>query len=372
MRPFIFLKNLSKRCCYPLILTMGSLLLSQDLMANDTTATVGAGGIEFHKTENISMDVEVLKISPERIEVAYEFNNHTSQPLEETVAFPLPPAPTPDGIWAAFPVWDEAYQANTFLASNAQSKEQPYLRNRNLMEVFQELSAQAPFLNFQRKTNGQKGRYNFQIIARDAQGKDITALLKKHMIPLSATFLMDPERDVLAQNPKLAQTLKKLGLLKGGEPAWTTQTIYFWKETFGPGTTQVEHSYRPGVGLYWLESKNKAQKPARLSDLMIGTKKWEDYAVDDEKAQRLVQMVQEGQPYRVREVHYVLTTGAHWKGPIKKFHLEIEAPSADTIVLFKFPSAIKRVNEKVYQVEVENFTPQEDLRILFVDPQKVS
>ena len=45
----------------------------QYVYANDSTAEIGMGGIQFIKEENISIEREDLLIDPERIEVAYWF-----------------------------------------------------------------------------------------------------------------------------------------------------------------------------------------------------------------------------------------------------------------------------------------------------------
>ena len=48
--------------------------------ANDTVGAVEAGGIEFKKTDEISMEKEVLTISSNLVRVEYEFLNKTTHP----------------------------------------------------------------------------------------------------------------------------------------------------------------------------------------------------------------------------------------------------------------------------------------------------
>jgi len=65
-------------------------LLANNCEANDSIGYLGAGGIEFKKTEDVSMEKEVLTISRNLIRVEYEFLNKTSKPIKETIIFPMP------------------------------------------------------------------------------------------------------------------------------------------------------------------------------------------------------------------------------------------------------------------------------------------
>ncbi len=67
-------------------------------VANDSTATLGAGGIEFTKNASIAMEQEDLFISTEQIRVKYIFRNNSAQDITTRVAFPVPEFPeNPDG-----------------------------------------------------------------------------------------------------------------------------------------------------------------------------------------------------------------------------------------------------------------------------------
>ncbi len=61
--------------------------------ANDSIATLGAGGIVFSHTEAIVMESEDLFISEEKIRVAYQFHNMTDKDITTRVAFPVPEFP---------------------------------------------------------------------------------------------------------------------------------------------------------------------------------------------------------------------------------------------------------------------------------------
>src|SRR5262245_8833751 len=49
------------------------------LRANDTMATVGAGGLQFEQTDKIRMEREDLYLSPREVRVSYVFRNLTNQ-----------------------------------------------------------------------------------------------------------------------------------------------------------------------------------------------------------------------------------------------------------------------------------------------------
>ena len=60
--------------------------------ANDSTVTLGTGGLVFKKTADINIVSERLRISPKKITVDYEMKLLRSEPLEVDIAFPLAPS----------------------------------------------------------------------------------------------------------------------------------------------------------------------------------------------------------------------------------------------------------------------------------------
>src|SRR5215469_1650651 len=58
--------------------------------ANDTLATLGAGGLVPVKSSTIVMESENLHITLHRITVDYVFRNTSNQDVDAVVAFPLP------------------------------------------------------------------------------------------------------------------------------------------------------------------------------------------------------------------------------------------------------------------------------------------
>ena len=66
------------------------LAASVPALANDTSAQLTTGGLEFITNENIVMESEELFISRDQIKVVYEFHNTGDVDQNILVAFPMP------------------------------------------------------------------------------------------------------------------------------------------------------------------------------------------------------------------------------------------------------------------------------------------
>jgi hypothetical protein len=97
-----------------LVISAVVLIAAGTVSANDSTAALGAGGIELTKNEHIRILEEVLEISPNNIRVRYRFLNESDQDIHTKVAFPLPlydgiananvSIANPDNIFASFKI----------------------------------------------------------------------------------------------------------------------------------------------------------------------------------------------------------------------------------------------------------------------------
>jgi uncharacterized protein DUF4424 len=58
--------------------------------ADDSTATLGAGGLALEKTEKIALVSEDLTLSPTAVKISYRFRNLTNADVGTIVAFPMP------------------------------------------------------------------------------------------------------------------------------------------------------------------------------------------------------------------------------------------------------------------------------------------
>src|SRR4051812_3426093 len=72
------------------ILFGATLLLATSALANDTTASSGAGGLVLQRTDAIDMLSEDLFVSADAIRIRYVFRNRTLKDVDTVVAFPMP------------------------------------------------------------------------------------------------------------------------------------------------------------------------------------------------------------------------------------------------------------------------------------------
>ncbi len=73
-----------------ILLTAAPLALLAPALADDSSATLDAGGIVLTKNADIRMATEDLAISPRQVKVHYTFANDSSKDIDTIVAFPLP------------------------------------------------------------------------------------------------------------------------------------------------------------------------------------------------------------------------------------------------------------------------------------------
>jgi hypothetical protein len=66
---------------------------------------------------------------------------------------------------------------------------------------------------------------------------------------------------------------------------------------------------------------------------------------------------------------YVLRTGANWAGPIGRFHLIVDKGAPQNLVSLCAPD-IRPTSDTRFELDRTNYTPREDLRILFLTPQR--
>src|SRR5262245_10239831 len=73
-----------------LIPACASLALTCAAFANDSTAELGAGGLNLVRSDAVDLLAEDLYVSHDEVRVTYRFRNHTEAPVTTLVAFPLP------------------------------------------------------------------------------------------------------------------------------------------------------------------------------------------------------------------------------------------------------------------------------------------
>jgi len=348
----------------------------QNVRANDSAGSVGAGGIVFHKTPGIVMEEEDLFISPDLVKVSYIFKNNTTKDKTIEVFFPIPM----QSSLSAQISWDEEVQQEM---KEQENRNHPSSNQAQKME-------EAPFSNFSVIVNGKPVQFKTENRALK-DGKDITAVFQKHALPLSpilASCSYPTERE--EDNKKCGERIKlykKLGLMTSeGHPLWQKQVSYHWTQTFPAGKeVKIEHSYRPARGFIFFVPNNTRPPEEVLIQQLMPSGAWLSQAYPDRpfggKSDLISWLIQQFRRASsstnpsngmiwIYEVDYILSTGSNWEGPIKNFTLTIEQPKGG-IVSSGWPierKHVKAINSHQLQFHQKNFKPVGDLKIFFGIP----
>jgi hypothetical protein len=147
------------------------------------------------------------------------------------------------------------------------------------------------------------------------------------------------------------QTEDKTEMKGGVGKRWVT---HHWEQVFPKDRpVSIAHEYVPVAGGFFTPG---AEKDAAFDKEMA-----DKYCVGPKL---LEAMRKRGQQY-LWAVHYILKTGANWKGPIKRFKLTIAKQSPKDKVSVCLPDT-KRASDKTFEVVRQDFVPTDDLRILFI------
>lgn len=322
--------------------------------ANDSTAALATGGLQFVRNDQIEMRAEQLSISPSEVKVTYRFVNKSDRPVTSLVAFPLPDITVDNPDWnAVVPAEDPV----NFLAFATTANGQP-VATQVEQKVF-------------------------------AMGVERTALLRQLGIPLAPQLKAasaaldglpkDKWDELIALG--LAET-DEYGNTPDGkmqlhlEPRWTLKTTYYWPQTFPAGQeTVIGHRYKPSVGasvgteigapVYAGDPQLAADQKKRLAAYAA------KYCIDGNfiaAAAKAQQKAKQNKGYLGEQrIDYILTTGANWAGPIADFTLTVDKGSPDNLVSF-CATGVKKLSPTQFQVHYTDFTPAADLAILILTP----
>jgi len=343
-----------------LVAIAAALLLASPAVANDSAAELAAGGLELVRTDAIAMQREDLALSPSEVQVRYEMRNDTGQPVTLRVAFPMPEVPhmTPGGM--------------TTGPGDGNGPHNIALRP----------PTDPNFLNFRVRSNGQDIKPEVEVRATLPNGRDIAAELREIGGPM---LVLQPGLFVEGDTPLPAETVARLQALgayeklddKAWQLPWTTRITFHWMQTFAPGVTVVEHSYRPVIGTRFIVPKDAGTIEASgRGDLM------RDFCIDGptDKAIRALA----AQKLRSRPDHgllsgytlaYILKTARNWRGPIGTFHLTLtggqiagdlggRGESRAMSLCTDLP--LVRTSPQRVEATVRDYVPKEDLRVLFI------
>ena len=374
----------------PFLMHSAFVVLGGHALANDSSSELAVGGIVLVKNNAITMQREDLFLSLSGVHVRYEMRNDTGKPVILRVAFPLPeiPAWTPAGL-------DSREGGHNIAISPWRS---------------------ANFIDFRVSVNGESVHPETEIRAILSDGTDVTAALREIggeellLRPglFEADYVPQTDQEPRALDARTRAKLKKLGaLIEEGGPlyrlAWQTTVTFHWVQTFGQGVTLVGHTYRPIIGSRFIEASTSNEiRGSGHPDPETG------YCIDGPTKRALRKMAKEESVDGYLSGHtlsYILQTARNWKGPIETFHLTLQGgkgeagetvekntggvdpgPSEMIMDLSESSAAIiGRVHEGKqilslctdlpirktgplrFEATVEDYVPNEDLNILFVE-----
>jgi Domain of unknown function (DUF4424) len=257
---------------------------------NDTEAAIGVGGLVFTKSEDIEMLSEELFVSSERIVVKYHFRNNAREDITTLIAFPLP-----------------------------------------AVKFDPESNFDGDFGNFSTTVDGTPVELREEQ-KTSLQGDDETKTLERYAIALNPYVAHEAMSKATAE---IKQELQRLGLLDdAGNPTWSFQKSFYWEQRFPAGQEiKIEHQYTPLLG-------GAVSTGLGLVDDPRVRAFYDKYCVDEqfvgaakEKAKGN-SLKDHAKSFSEKWIEYLLTTGANWSGPIRKFRLVVDKGRADNLVSF--------------------------------------
>lgn len=306
---------------------LAALCLAAPATANDSVASMGAGGLILQRTDGIVMRSEDLFVSVREIRVKYRFFNRTDRDISTIVAFPLP-----DIVGGS--------EGDVALSDPGA-------------------------LTFVTAVQGRRVATNVEQKAM-LDGVDRTDLLRGLELPLSP---YDPSvRAAVAGLPRpQIDMLLEMGLIEdrgAGDfaPLWTLKTTHYWTQVFPAGQElAVDHRYTPAVG--GSAGSVFGDPDAASSD--YAAEHAARYCADAAFQAGAARMRRRGQYLTETWVDYILTTGANWAEPIGEFRLVVDKGSSRNLVSF-CGEDVRRIGSTRFEIRRTNFTPTRDLSVVIV------
>lgn len=302
--------------------------------ANDTMATLGAGGLVFIETGDVKMLTEDLYVSAEEIRVTYRFRNDGASDSRTLVAFPMPDITGSPDFMVSVPTENGA----------------------NLFD-------------FETRVDGalvdaRQHQYAF------ANNIDYSQTLRKLGVPL-VPFGGEVLEAIESLDEATQASLFRIGLVapleydsgQGWErhfyPVWTLRSAYSWEAEFPAGEeVVVEHRYRPSVGgtvaVTFLSPPYEGYDPA--------TTYRQKYCTDDafiRAVERTLPNPAEpyGAPFTESWLTYVWSTGGNWSGPIGEFHLTIDKGRPENLVSFCWDGEVTKTSPTTFEMTAHDWYP---------------
>lgn len=318
---------------------LAAVMLAAPATANDSVASMGAGGLVLERTDGIEMRSEDLYVSAREIRVRYRFYNRTDQDIATLVAFPLPD-----------------------LQGGIES------------DVALEDPLRMPFTT---TVNGRRVATNVEQKAM-LNGVDHSGLLRGLGVPFTPRG--DATMQALAALPRpQIDMLIEMGLVEDRSwtdagvrnleltPLWTLKTTHYWTQVF-PARREldVRHAYAPAIG----GSAGSVFGDPAMDDSEYASENAARYCTDDAFRAGAGRMRARGLYLSETWVDYILTTGANWAEPIGDFRLVVDKGSSNNLVSF-CGEGVRKISPTRFEIRRRNYTPTSDLSVLILTGTRI-
>jgi hypothetical protein len=329
-------------------------------LADDSAASIAAGGLVPRRETRIVMAKEVLRISPDKIVVDYDFRNDTDQDVTTEVAFPVPPY--------------------------TYGPESPDITD-------------ASFSDFKLLIDGKTVAFQTEAKAT-LDAKDVTAILTADKIDI-ASFghirqpdpgsgqMQTPDVSRLPQAEQKRLTTIGLFDAEDGWGLWTVHLQYHWTQTFpAHSTVHIQHQYTPVEGselmpIDTLKYVSEHKQPGGDADTvqyeLQDIQRLESLCPDPSFLSGLIKQMVASQPdsgelAQPHWVDFILTSANTWRQPIEDFTLIVERGKPElekdqNVVSLCTPQnvPVTKLDANTFQLHLTNFVPKDELRIGYFD-----
>jgi hypothetical protein len=314
--------------------------ISGTAIADDSSASLGMGGIELTHSADIRMAKEDLAISPKQVRIRFEFANDSGRDIDTMVAFPLPDI-------------DASEFSESPLGTTVENP--------------------TNFVGFEVSEDGKK--IPVQVEQRATyKGQDVTAIVKSVGLPVNVIVpnAYDHMKALTAAQRKVLISHDLADGDSGDDlhPHWVVETKFYWTQKFPAGKTVVlDERYQPVTGQSFFD-------PQTLADEKGGTGYYsKKYCFDRPTLASIGKELDiakqahrdDGALLLAFATDYVLVTGNNWKGPIGHFHLTLDKDAPDNVLSLCWDGDLKKTGPTTFEAVRDNFAPKQDIHMLVIE-----
>ena len=318
---------------------LAAIMLAAPAAANDSVASMGAGGLVLERTDGIEMRSEDLYVSAAEIRVRYRFFNRTAQDISTIVAFPMPDLQ--GGIESDVALEDPLRM--------------PFTTTVNGRRVATNVEQKA-VLNGVDHSDMMRG-LGVPLTPRGDATMQALAALPRPQIDMLIEMGLVEDRSWMDQGVRILELA----------PLWTLKTTHYWTQVFPTGRElDVRHQYAPAIG----GSSGSVFGDPALADSEYANQEATQYCTDDAFWAGARRMRARGLHLSETWVDYILTTGANWAEPIGEFRLVVDKGSASNLVSF-CGEGVRKIGPTRFEIRRRNYTPTRDLSVLILTGTRI-